>query len=386
MIQSIELKNFKSIKKKNFPLRNLNVLLGLNGQGKSSFIQSLLVLRQSGKLEQGELKLNGGENGLINIGTTKDALYQYSKNDDLSINIEFDDGKKYLLEYEYKIDADVFKQKNLKKNIYGEAEESIDKKQSLFNSNFQYLNAQRIEPKSINITSYSSVVEANSIGKYGQYTAHYIELRANDPVVFENVLHKDSTSVDPFTGQTIVNNTLINQINLWLGEISPGVSVQTTKISSDYVLLEYVFKQPTYGNTNKYKPENVGFGISYALHVVTALLTARPGQLIIIENPESHIHPRGQAEMGKLIARLAQNDVQIIVETHSDHILNGIRVGVKEQKLDKERAIVFYFEKVVETTEQYSKITNIKIDENGELSEYPAGLLDEWSNQLLKLL
>ena len=386
MIQSIELKNFKSIKKKNFPLRNLNVLLGLNGQGKSSFIQSLLVLRQSGKLEQGELKLNGGENGLINIGTTKDALYQYSKNDDLSINIEFDDGKKYLLEYEYKIDADVFKQKNLKKNIYGEAEESIDKKQSLFNSNFQYLNAQRIEPKSINITSYSSVVEANSIGKYGQYTAHYIELRANDPVVFENVLHKDSTSVDPFTGQTIVNNTLINQINLWLGEISPGVSVQTTKISSDYVLLEYVFKQPTYGNTNKYKLENVGFGISYALHVVTALLTARPGQLIIIENPESHIHPRGQAEMGKLIARLAQNDVQIIVETHSDHILNGIRVGVKEQKLDKERAIVFYFEKVVETTEQYSKITNIKIDENGELSEYPAGLLDEWSNQLLKLL
>lgn len=386
MIQSIELKNFKSIKKKNFKLRNLNVLLGLNGQGKSSFIQSLLVLRQSDKLEQGELKLNGGENGLINIGTTKDALYQYSKNDDLSINIEFDEGKKYQLEYEYKIDADVFKQKNLKKNIYGEAEESIDKKQSLFNSNFQYLNAQRIEPKSINITSYSSVVEANSIGKYGQYTAHYIELRANDPVVFENVLHKDSTSVDPFTGQTIVNNTLINQINLWLGEISPGVSVQTTKISSDYVLLEYVFKQPTYGNTNKYKPENVGFGISYALHVVTALLTARPGQLIIIENPESHIHPRGQAEMGKLIARLAYNDVQIIVETHSDHILNGIRVGVKEQKLDKERAIVFYFEKVVETTEQYSKITNIKIDEKGELSEYPAGLLDEWSNQLLKLL
>lgn len=386
MIQSIELKNFKSIKKKNFPLRNLNVLLGLNGQGKSTFIQSLLVLRQSDKLELGELKLNGGDNGLINIGTTKDALYQYSKNDDLSIIIEFEKGKKYHMDFEYKIGADVFKQKNLKKNIYGEVEESIGKNQSLFNNDFQYLNAQRIEPKSINITSYSNVVDANNIGKYGQYTAHYIELRANDPVVFENVLHKDSTSVDPFTGKTIVNNTLINQINLWLGEISPGVSVVTTKISSDFVLLEYEFKQPTYGNTNRYKPENVGFGISYALHVLTALLTARPGQLIIIENPESHIHPRGQAEMGKLIARLAHNDVQIIVETHSDHILNGIRVGVKEQKLDKDRAIIFYFEKVVEATEQYSKITNIKLDENGELSEYPAGLLDEWSNQLLKLL
>ncbi len=47
MIKHIEIKNFKAIKSKYFPLRNLNVLLGLNGQGKSSFIQSLLLLRQS---------------------------------------------------------------------------------------------------------------------------------------------------------------------------------------------------------------------------------------------------------------------------------------------------------------------------------------------------
>jgi len=386
MINKIAIKNFKSIKDKSFPLRNLNILLGLNGQGKSSFIQSLLVLRQSEKLEQGELKLNGGENGLINIGTTKDALYQYSNNDDLSISIEFDEGKTCQLDYEYKIDADVFKQKNLNKNVYGDVEEVIDKNQSLFNNNFQYLNAQRIEPKSINITSYSNVVDASNIGKYGQYTAHYIELRANEEVIFENILHKDSTIVDPITGKVFVNKTLINQINLWLGEISPGVNVRTTKISSDYVLLEYVFNQPTFGNTNRYKPENVGFGISYALHVVTALLTARPGQLIIIENPESHIHPRGQAEMGKLIALLAHNDIQIIVETHSDHILNGIRVGIKDSPELRKRTILFYFKKLVTNNEQYSQITDITIDKNGTLSDYPENLLDEWSNQLSQLI
>jgi predicted ATPase len=59
MIQSLEIKNFKSIKSKFFHLRNLNVLLGLNGQGKSSFIQTLLLLRQSDKLNEGILKLNG---------------------------------------------------------------------------------------------------------------------------------------------------------------------------------------------------------------------------------------------------------------------------------------------------------------------------------------
>ena len=346
MIHSFVLKNFKSIKKKHFKLRNLNILLGLNGQGKSSFIQALLVLRQSDKLEQGELKLNGGENGLANIGTTRDALYQYSKSEGLAIILQFDNTSAYNLEYDYKIDADVFKQK-LEKDLYGEMGLNINKDQSLFDNNFQYLNAQRVEPKSMNVTSYSNVVDANSIGKYGQYTAHYIELRGNEDILFDNLLHENSRTFDEITNKEVINKTLINQINLWLGEISPGVNVRTTKISSDFVLLEYVFKQPNFGNTNRYKPENVGFGISYALHVVTALLTARPGELIIIENPESHIHPRGQAELGRLIALVAQNDVQLIIETHSDHIVNGVRVGVKENPELKDRTILFYFKKIV---------------------------------------
>lgn len=385
MIHSIEIKNFKSIKKKYFPLRNLNVLLGLNGQGKSSFIQALLLLRQSDKLAQGELKLNGGDNGLVNIGTTKDAQYQYSNNENLSFELKFKDAEAHTLEYEYKIDADIFKQKTFLKDLDNPFFEN-HKDEAFFTNKFQYLNAQRVEPKSVNITSYTNVVEANDLGKYGQYTAHYIDIRSNEPVAFENVLHKDTTTKDEFIGIDVVNNTLINQINLWMGEISPGVSVRTTKISSDFVLLEYVFKQPNFGNTNRFKPENVGFGISYALHIVTALLKAKTGDLIIIENPESHIHPRGQAELGKLIALVAQNDVQIIIETHSDHILNGIRVGVKENPAMKDRTIMFYFKKVVTETEQFTKVTDIEIDKNGTLSEYPEHLLDEWSNQLSKLI
>lgn len=382
MIQSIEIKNFKSIKSKYFPLRNLNVVLGMNGQGKSSFIQSLLLLRQSERLSSGILKLNGGDSGLVNMGTTKDARYQYSKeNENLSFALQFKGTEPYLMEFDYEIDADVFRQKNTSSNYIAQ-----NQKEALFTNKFQYLNAQRIEPKATNMGSHTSVVEANDIGKYGQYTAHYIELRSNEDVAFENVLHKDSKTFDELTKTETINQTLINQINLWLGEISPGVNVRTTKVTSDLILLEYVFKQPNFGNTNRFKPENVGFGISYALHVVTALLKAKQGDLVIIENPESHIHPRGQAELGKLISLVAQNDVQIIIETHSDHIINGIRVGVKENPVMKDRTILFYFEKVVTDNEQYSEITNIEIDNKGELSEYPKNLLEEWSNQLLKLL
>jgi predicted ATPase len=378
MIRSIELRHFKAIKKKHFLLRNLNVLLGLNGQGKSSFIQALLLLRQSDKLSKGELKLNGE---LVNIGTAKDIFYQYSPRQ-MSMALQFDNTGFYQMSFDYLAEADM-----LQNNLLTDGGDYLaqNAEQPLFTNNFQYLNAQRIEPKSVNVAGYASVTDANSLGKYGQYTAHYIELRGDEHVLFDNLLHKDTEKYED-KGVTKIDRTLKNQINLWLGEISPGVRVQTSKISSDLILLEYKFKQPTLGATNGFKPENVGFGISYALHVVTALLSARPGGLIIIENPESHIHPRGQAELGKLIARVAQNDVQVIIETHSDHILNGIRVAVKETEIDKDKVIIFYFSKLLADMEQYAKITDIEIDKNGTLSEYPENLLDEWANQLSKLI
>lgn len=387
MIKSIEIKNFKSIKSKYFPLRNLNVLLGLNGQGKSSFIQTLLVLRQSNKINYGELKLNDRSDELINIGTTKDARYQYSKKDEnLMISLEFEGKKPYLMEFDYTIESDVFRQTNIDSDLYGESQLKLDLNESLFSNNFQYLKADRIQPKSVHKKNYTSVVTNRSLGSYGQYTVHFIETYYNEDVEFENLIHKNSIVKDSVLGKDIINKTLINQINLWLGEISPDVNVRTTSINQDEVLLEYVFKQPTFGNTNRFKPENVGFGITYALHVVTALLSAQPNQLIIIENPESHIHPRGQAELGKLIALVCQNNVQIVIETHSDHVLNGIRVAINQTPILKDRTLLFYFEKVVTESEQYSKITNIEIDKNGSLSEYPNNLLDEWSNQLSKLI
>ncbi len=382
MIQQIVLKNFKSIKNKNFRLKNLNLNLGLNGMGKSSFIQSLLLLRQS-KNNVGELVLN---RDYVKIGTSKDALYQYAKEgENLSIAIKAKDLDLYEMEFKYEIEADIFKQNNYTQ-ISSSAKSKMEKQESLFGTNFQYLNANRIEPKSVYSKSYTNVVTDKNLGNNGEYTAHFIETYGNNEVQFENLLHKNSAVEDTTTGKKIIVKTLINQINLWMGEISPGINIRTTSISSEFVMLEYVYKQPNFGNTNRYKPENVGFGITYGLPVVTALLSARPNELIIIENPESHIHPRGQAELGKLIARTAMNDVQIIIETHSDHILNGIRVAVKENSIAKDKVAIFYYDKVVEESEQYTKVTDIQIDKNGTLSEYPENLLDEWSNQLSKLL
>lgn len=387
MIKSIEIKNFKSIKSKYFPLRNLNVLMGLNGTGKSSFIQFLLALRQSRNRAYGELGLNGD---YVEIGTTRDALYQYAKDEHLATQIVFSENNELNFTFDYNFNSDKFTANNIERNLYDEpvkrGYDEIFRDESLYNDNFQYLKAGRQEPQTINRKAPTLVGEKRNIGNKGEYAAHYIELFPDQEVVIDSLVHEKSKSFDKVTGEEFIVRTLKKQLDLWMGEISPNIHIQTTEVSSDLVKLEYSYKQRNLGSTNRFKPENVGFGITYGLPVVLALLKANPGDLIIIENPESHIHPRGQAELGKMMALAAAGGVQIIVETHSDHIINGIRVAVKEERIKAKDAIIYYFDKAFEANEQYSSITNVEIDRNGELSEYPENMLDEWNDQLMKLL
>src|SRR5438046_1441121 len=84
--------------------------------------------------------------------------------------------------------------------------------------------------------------------------------------------------------------------------------------------------------SSEYRPTNVGFGITYALPIVVSILSARPGSLVIIENPEAHLHPRGQVRMGELLSLASTAGIQVLIETHSDHVLNGIRLAVRAKK------------------------------------------------------
>lgn len=375
MIQSLEIQNFKSIKKHRFALTNLNVLLGLNGMGKSSFIQSLLLLRQS-RLQEG-LSLNGD---LVRLGNSRDVLYQYAQEEKIYFHLSLSEASVGQLAYRCPPEVGFLP---IAAPDPGELHWMYE--WAVWESDIQYLNANRLEPTSLHPKAASRGVRA--LGNYGQYTAHFLLAHGLEEVAFENLIHPDSFVEDTITGQRIANRTLAHQVNLWLGEISPGVRVQVADIpNADSVLMEYEYLQPHFGTTNRFKPANVGFGISYVLPVVVALLAARRRDLIVIENPESHVHPRGQVELGRLAALTAANDVQIVVETHSDHFINGLRVAVKDGLIPRNRARIFYFEKAVLDNEQYSKITEVEIDQNGELSQYPPHMLDEWSNQLFKLM
>jgi predicted ATPase len=175
--------------------------------------------------------------------------------------------------------------------------------------------------------------------------------------------------------ESVKTNNLISNIDAWINEITPGTRVISTYYNElDIVKLGYQFES---GNdfTPEFSPINVGFGFSYTLPVLTAILSAKKGDLIIIENPESHLHPQGQAKLGELIARAANDGVQLIIESHSDHLLNGIRVAVKNSIINEDDVSVFYFVRDEKSKEHITKIEQPIIDRQGRLSHKPNGFL-----------
>jgi predicted ATPase len=149
------------------------------------------------------------------------------------------------------------------------------------------------------------------------------------------------------------------------------------------VNLEYSFARGGSVSRN-YRPTNVGFGITFILPVLVAVLSAQPGTLLLVENPEAHLHPKGQSMLAQLIAKAAASGVQVIVESHSDHFLNGLRIAVRQKIISPDHLSANFFQ--FDPNSKSSKITKIGIDENGRVDNWPEDFFDEWEKSLEKLM
>jgi len=376
MIKYLRIRNFKSLKSIHLKPANLNLCFGMNGMGKSTLLQALLLLRQSqqkGVLETKGLLLQGGD--LISIGTGKDAFYQFAGREEL-LQFEIHTTSKLKYNWSFLFDAasDILPKAPETESDSGQ-HASLDKF-SLFNHNFSYLSAERLSPQKVYPKSEYEVSRNRSIGPRGEYAVHYLsQFGMSEKIEFENLKHKNAKS-----------DTLLHQTIGWLSDISPGARLMIEDIKgADLLKLGFQFETKS-GYTNEYSPINVGFGILYVLPVILALLMAKPGDMVLVENPESHLHPKGQSTIGRLLAAAAANGVQIFCESHSDHIINGVRVAVKEGIIQQNQLAVYYFSRDLHAEEHKTEITEILVDRHGELNHYPEGLLDEWNNLLVKLI
>ena len=376
MITSLHLLNFKPFANQLLQFKKLTLFSGLNSTGKSSVMQSLLLLRQSyqqGLLPEKGLALNGE---IVNIGTAQNALFEGAKEDLIGFEIVWENNIKGLWHFKYdKKVVDVL-------NISSEKVTSEVYKSILFGNKFHYLQAERIGPRPFNEMSDYQVRQLGQLGIKGEYAAHFLAINGQKAISNSGLSHPDVKSKTQRDLSSAKSMDLIDQVEAWMGEISPGTRLKIDA-KSDVDLMSF---QYSYGDSNPYRATNVGFGISYTLPIIIAALASTPGTIILIENPEAHLHPKGQVKMGQLLALAASGGVQVVIETHSDHVLNGIRLAVHGGKIDPKDVRLHYFQRQNKEGQAVTEVISPKIDRNGRIDRWPDGFFDEWDNSLEILL
>ena len=368
MIQSIRLTNFKCFEQQEIDLRSLTLLAGINSSGKSTIVQSLLLLRQSfleNVLPQTGLTLNGK---LTQLGTAKDVLFEEADVEELGFELIDDLPARVALRFAYKEESNVLE-------VVGQPEEEGNVwTVSLFNDRFQYLRAERIGPRTSFAMSDYEVRHHRQIGSGGEYTAQFLSLFGSETVEAPELRHSLATS-----------NALQSQVEAWMTEISPGIRISLKPYSEmDLMSMSISYSLGHQVASEWYRPTNVGFGIIYALPIVVSVLAARPGSLVIVENPEAHLHPRGQVKIGELLARAAAAGIQVLLETHSDHVLNGIRIAVHRRQVP--HASVALYHSAWQPGAKSPTLTSLQIGADGRLNDWPDGFFDEIDKSLDQLL
>lgn len=380
MITQLNISNFKSHKHTCINLGNLTVLTGVNGCGKTSVIQALLLLRQSylkNRLAQG-LDLN---HPLCSIGIAYDALYRLAE-DNLITFCFTADHREYL--FRFKVEMTNLQDSFIRKDVYNDnaCNEGLLKDLALFNNDFQYIGAARWGGKSVFPKETYAVEIQKQLSQnegQGELVAHYLDKYGTEIV---QDYYEESPNEDL---------SLMQQTIYWEQKISPDVTinVEQRKDSSTYAI-SYGFN----GEDSQTKPvmelraENIGYGISYTLPVIVALLSAQPGAMVILENPEAHLHPGGQAALARLIAKAASKGIQVVVETHSDHIINGVLLACKAYQQDPKQGLSNQLVKVYDFHDKEkhaSKAEEVVIDEDGTLRYQPKGFFDQAENDLYRL-
>lgn len=332
MITRLSLHGFKCFVNQEFRIAPLTFLSGLNSSGKSSILQALNILSK----KQSEIK----HTDLKKITSTHAKSF--------TIEASTDHGD---LTFSYNKNSD---------DIVEHPSGALS---------ISYISAARLGPKLYQ--TLSPLKEIPSVGKNGTYTLDYLSH------------YKELSSVPTELQKSQHSDNVIRVLEDWLSVISPGVEFDfSIADKAEIATCEYSHRRPV----------DVGFGLSYVLPILAQIIVdvARHhdnpsySPILLLENPEAHLHPAGQTQMGLLLAKATQSGLQIIVESHSDHVLNGIRLAVKNGHTSPENTQFYFLEH--DFDEEESTVENPQIKKDGGFDFWPDGFFDEMEKSLFELI
>jgi predicted ATPase len=373
VLKGLHLSNFKCFEELDLPLRPLTLLTGVNGGGKSSVIQALVLLSQTlAEREWGKSLLLEGPD--LALGSAADVLNQGSSRRRLSLGI---DSKDESVIWNFKAEDRRALSVELEDvTINGHQIEIGDAIRWLLpaahseNSTavgclrrLSWITAERTGPREL-LPLHDAHGHA-TVGARGELAAGLLYWRESDTVCSELCIPEAPP-------------TLFHQIRAQMQEFFPGCDLRVSPIDGASAVS---LRLRTNARTDFQRPQNVGFGLTQLFPILVAILAARKDDILLIENPEVHLHPKAQQDIGTLLARVANTGVQVIVETHSDHVLNGIRIAVKSSVIAADQVAMHFFSPANEFVP-----TSPNLDANGRLDIWPEGFFDQFDLALSKLL
>lgn len=348
IMEKLEIKGFKCFKDISIPINELTVLVGSNGFGKSTTIQALLLLRQA--LDNGNWVALNDTFGL-ELGTTSDIINQNYSESNITIRLLDKFNEKLLigckLNIEDKLDELVLP-----------SELNIASDETLFsNSHFYYVSAEREGPRT---SQKLSPMDYLSCGTRGERTAQVLGTDAGMVKILTERMFPGSK-----------NPNLNAQVNEWLSSIFHKIKVVA---NIDTKLMRASIRTSNQFAIGDVQTTNMGFGISYVLPIIVDGLVAESNSLFVVENPEAHLHPAAQTAIGYFLAFIAFSGVHVILETHSDHVIDGIQLfGLQHKDWLSKITINNYGIEDGGTP----VVTPISIDEAGNYSDWPKGFMDQ---------
>lgn len=365
MITKLTAKNIKCFEYQEFSFSNLTVFCGANSAGKSTALQCILLLRQtynSDQFKSTELNLMGE---YFSVGHAMDLISHSAKENELLIALD---------DLSFRIDLQGVDLENYRLGF----DRLPNYEHAIFKEDLVYLCAERLGPRNSYDVSFNS--KSLNIGIYGEYAMAEFVKRSSSSAVNQSLVHlacRPGASGE-IAGPVADELTLEVAVKTVMRKICPGFDINyeshktVDRVSS-------TFASPA--TKNPVRPVNSGFGVSNVFPIVVAAFCIPQGGTLILENPEVHLHPQAQSELAQFLAQLSASNVQVIIETHSDHIINGIRLFSKSTVLSADHIAINSIGK----TEGVRDVKLIKVDSDGNLSDFHEGFFDQAEKDLLQL-
>jgi predicted ATPase len=375
MIRTLSFRNFKCFAALDLELAPLTLLTGFNAGGKSTTIQTLLLLEQTlkGPISYPCLMLNGP---ILNLGTATDVLYAAGSSKAMVIGVTSGDhtvrwqfaAKDRLLAIDEVEEIDGVRRSTYSSaDLIGIRPQGSSKGPVLASlESIVYLSAARQVDTEVYPSAFGAGLPKGDVGSIGQYASWWLHEEGDDEA-------PASRRHPGFPAREAIRQ----QVNAWMGDLFPGAEANSRPIDrTNLVRLEF-----RSGLTSDWvRPSNIGYGMSYAFPIIVAGLCAEKGQTVILDSPEAHLHPRAQSRVGRFLAQMAGAGAQTVIETHSDHLLNGVRIAVRDGLLSSEEAAIYFF-----TGNKNAQVIRLSVDKNGTISGLPEGFFDQAERDLADL-